>query len=88
MSAIADLNAAVTRLTSSVSAELKAISNTLANEPSDADIQQAALAINGLSDKLDAETAALTAGAAPAPGSRWWLSLDSSPLDTLQHGGC
>jgi len=64
MAAIDDLKAAVTRLNDSTSAELKAISDKLSQPNStDADVEAAATALNALSDKLDAETAVLTATA-------------------------
>ncbi len=63
MAAIDDLKAAVTRLNTSTTAELKAISDKLADSANsnDPDVEAAATALNALSDKLDAETATLTA---------------------------
>lgn len=63
-SAIDDLKAAVARNGASTSAALKAISEKLAAE--DPDVEAAAVALNSLSDKLDAETAVLTAPETPA----------------------
>jgi len=64
MAAIDDLKAAVTKLNTSVSNELAAISAKLSVPSNEADVAAAATAINDLAAKLDAETAVLTA---PAP---------------------
>lgn len=64
MAAIDDLKTAVTRLTTSTTTELQAISDKLSTS-TDPDVVAATAAINALSDKLDAETAILTAPAAP-----------------------
>lgn len=63
MSAQDDLLAAVSRLSASTSAELKAIADKLASlgdSVSAADVESAVTAINQAADNLDAETAALT----------------------------
>lgn len=73
LAALEDLQTAVTRLNSSVSAELKAIADKLAgtgDSVSAADVESAVAGINAVAGKLDAETAALAPPAptpAPAP---------------------
>lgn len=61
--ATTDLVNAVTRLNSSVSAELTAIADKLASfgtTVTASDVENAVASINAVADKLDAETAALT----------------------------
>lgn len=66
MASIDDLKTAVARLATSTSTELKAIADKLSQpNPDAADVAAAAATLNGLSDKLDAETALLT-GLPPA----------------------
>lgn len=70
MAALQDLQTAVARLNSSVSAEIKAVADKLAglgDAVSSADVENAVAALNKASDTLDAETATLTSGT-PAPG--------------------
>jgi hypothetical protein len=70
MSAQDDLKAAVARLSTSTSAELKAIADKLASlgdSVSAADVATAVASINAAADNLDTETAALTA-APPSTG--------------------
>ena len=63
MAALDDLKAAYTRLSTSATAELKAISDkltALGDSVSAADVEAAATAINQVADSLDAETKTLT----------------------------
>lgn len=72
MAAIDDLKAAVARLGTSTSAEIKAVSDklsTLGGGASDADIEAAVTSLNSISDNLDAETATLAAPVVPPPAS-------------------
>lgn len=67
MSDVQNLTAAVKRLNDSTKAELAAIAAKLSGD--NPDIAAAVTQINTLSDQLDAETAALTAGGTDANGS-------------------
>jgi hypothetical protein len=63
MSALTDLQAAVTRAADSTTAELRAIADKLASlgtAVSAADVEAAVTSINATADALDAETKALT----------------------------
>lgn len=70
MAAIDDLKAAVARNNASTLAELQAISTKLASSANadDPDVAAAAVSLNALSDKLDAETTALNGGTPPSTG--------------------
>lgn len=73
MSALSDLNTAYTRLNTSISAEIQAVSDKIASlggAVSAADAAALVSTLNALSDKVDAETASLTGTAPvnPPPG--------------------
>lgn len=67
MSDVQNLTAAVQRLNNSVKAELDAIKAKLSGD--NPDVAAAVTQLGTLSDQLDAETAALTAGGTDANGS-------------------
>lgn len=64
---MSELNDAVTRITTSVQNEIAAVVAAL-NAPNP-DVAAAVTQLNALSDKLDAETTAVTPAPAPAPAA-------------------